>query len=244
MAPLFEHYRHSRPVYAPDLPGFGLSTRRDRPYTRAFFTEVVTALLVEVERLHGVAPDVIALSLTAEFAARAITQQGAPVHSLAVISPTGLGDRPLPPERVSRVIERVVQTPVLGKGLYALLTSKASIRFFLGKAFVNAVPTRLVDYAIATTKHPDAHWAPFAFLSMRLFTDDALGTLYVSVACPVLVLYDEDPNISFERLPELLQANPAVHSVRVTPTLGMPHWDATNATITALDTFWQANPSS
>src|SRR5580658_9862203 len=33
MRPLFRHYRGRRPVYALDLPGFGLSERGDRPYT-------------------------------------------------------------------------------------------------------------------------------------------------------------------------------------------------------------------
>ena len=37
MKPLFEHYRQQRPVYAPDLPGFGQSERADRSYSPEFY---------------------------------------------------------------------------------------------------------------------------------------------------------------------------------------------------------------
>jgi pimeloyl-ACP methyl ester carboxylesterase len=73
IAPLFEHYRSRRPVYALDLPGFGLSERSDRPYTPRLMTDALHAMLGEIRRLHGAVPvDALALSLSCEFLARPV----------------------------------------------------------------------------------------------------------------------------------------------------------------------------
>src|SRR5690349_11868446 len=94
MKPLFEHYRAIRPVYALDLPGFGLSDRSDRPYTPRLMTDAVLRLVADIRRTHADAPiNVIALSLGCEFAARAAPEAVNSFRSVALISPTGLDRR-------------------------------------------------------------------------------------------------------------------------------------------------------
>ena len=51
--PLFDHARATRPVYAIDLPGFGLSERSDRAYTPRLMTDAVLAAAAEIRRRHG-----------------------------------------------------------------------------------------------------------------------------------------------------------------------------------------------
>lgn len=240
MKPLFEHYRQQRPVYAPDLPGFGQSERADRSYSPEFYAEVISAFLDEVV---GEAADVVALSTSAEFAARASLTQDK-VSTLALISPTGFGARMPPGPATQDKLLRAFRTPVLGKALYSTLTVKASIRFFLNKNFVGRPPTELVDYAYRTTKAHGARHAPFHFLAMQLFTADAEATLYRQVRVPTLVLYDEDPNISFERLPGVLKDCPNWREARISPTLGMPHWELPVQTAAAMDTFWADTPEN
>ena len=48
MKPLFEHYRSRRPVYAPDLPGYGRSERNDIPYSPEMYADVLREFLAEV----------------------------------------------------------------------------------------------------------------------------------------------------------------------------------------------------
>ncbi len=232
--PLFEHYRQRRPVYAPDLPGFGQSERADRSYSGEFYAEVISAFLNEVV---GGEADVVALSTSAEFAARASLSQDK-VTSLILISPTGFGARPPPGPATQDKLLRVFRTPVLGKALYATLTVKPSIRFFLNKNFIGKPPAEMVDYGHRTTKAPGAHHAPFHFLAMKLFTANAVDALYRQVKIPTLVLYDEDPNISFERLPGVLEDCANWREARIRPTLGMPHWDEPAQTAAAMDAFW------
>lgn len=238
--PLFEHFRQQRPVYAPDLPGFGQSERADRSYSPEFYAEVISTFLDEVV---GEEADVVALSTSAEFAARASPGQDK-VASLVLISPTGFGARPPPGPATQDKLLRAFQTPVVGQALYRMLTVKPSIRFFLNKNFVGKPPAEMVDYGHRTTKAAGARHAPFHFLAMKLFTANAADTLYRQVQVPTLVLYDEDPNISFERLPGVLEECPNWREARISPTLGMPHWDQTAQTTAAMDAFWAGADNS
>ena len=236
--PLFERYRGSRPVYAPDLPGFGQSQRGARDYSPELYAETIRGFLSEV---IGGPADIVTLSTSAEFAARAALDSGN-VHSLALISPTGFGARPRPSRATRDRLSRVFNTPVIGSSLYRLLTIKPSVRYFLNMQFEGRPPAELVNYSHRTTNEAGARFAPFCFLSMRLFTDDAPATLYRWVTVPVLVLYDRDPNISFDRLPEMVDQCHNWRSVRISPTLGLPQWEEPEQTFAALDAFWAAEP--
>lgn len=236
MRPLFEQFSGQRPVIAPDLPGFGLSDRSDRQYTPELYAGAITELLQAVTDEPA---DIVALSLTAEFAARAVLQTPGICRSLAVISPTGLGDRDPPGPKTQDRLRRFFRLPLVGDGLYRTLTTRASIRYFLGKAFTGDTPEALVDYARATTRQPGASHAPFTFLSMKLFSPDARTTLYQPLPVPGLVIYDSDPNVGFDALPTLLDSAPQWQAARIAPTLGMPHWEQTAATVDALQAFWR-----
>ena len=67
----FEAYRGKRDVYALDLPGFGFSERADRVYSPDLYKDAILALLDRIGTSNEAPPDVIALSLGCEFAARA-----------------------------------------------------------------------------------------------------------------------------------------------------------------------------
>ena len=83
--PLFEHYRQRRPVYALDLPGFGFSERSDRPYLPRLMTDAVHAMVDEIQRVQGaVAIDVIGVSLSSEYVARAAQEAPARFRSVAL----------------------------------------------------------------------------------------------------------------------------------------------------------------
>ena len=236
MKPLFEHFAPQRPVFAPDLPGFGLSQRGDLPYSPDFYAQAVADV---VKQLEGPPPDVVALSLTCEFAARAVSQLGAQIRSLTLISPTGVGHRQPPPPETGARINRVLRVGWIGNTLWRALVSRPSIRYFLGQAFYGSAPGELVDYAVATAKVSGATAAPFSFLTMQLFTPEAAKALYAGLQIPTLLVYDQDPNIGFEQVPELLAANPAISERRIIPTRGLPQWERPDETFEALTGFWR-----
>ena len=92
MEPLFQHYRRDRTVYTLDLPGFGLSDRSERTYSPRLMTDALLAVFAHMRDIHGVpAVDVVGLSLSGEFVARAQSERPERVRRVALISPTEFG---------------------------------------------------------------------------------------------------------------------------------------------------------
>lgn len=189
--------------------------------------------------------DVIALSLSSEFTTEAARRRPELFNSLTLISPSGMMQRG---ETNTAQFANAfgfdgMAYPILSFRLWArpfydLLTTRRSLQWYLQKSFVGDVPDGMVNYAYSTAHQPGAEHAPLYFVAGRLFTTNALDRIYRQVATPTLVLYDRDPYVRFDRLPELLAANPAWQSKRIGPTLGLPHWEKPEATIEALEEFW------
>jgi hypothetical protein len=127
---------------------------------------------------------------------------------------------------------------LLDRGLYRVLTSRTSIRYFLGMSFEGAVPPEIIDYAYATSHRAGAHFAPYCFLSGGLFTTGARTNLYEPLTVPGLVIHDCDPNVTFTQLRTLLDTAPRWQAHRIAPTKGLPHWEQTDKTCSALEQFW------
>ncbi len=235
LKPLFQHFRASRPVFAPDLPGFGRSTRRVGTMTPSDFAKQIASIIDEMTPSEP--PDVIALSLGCEFVARAVVELGAAVRSLTFISPTGFSRRQPPAPQAQRRLKRLFDFAGFGRGAFKLLRLERSIRYFYGMNFSGFVPNELVTYALKTTRQSGAHEMPLQFLSMGLFTAKAAESLYSKLDVPVLVLFDKDPNVSFELFEEF-EANPAWQFKRIAPSLGMPQWEHPERTAGAIEAFF------
>lgn len=242
LKPLFEHYRGQRPVFALDLPGFGFSERTDRPYSPQLYVDAITDFLtMEVKE----PADIIALSLGSEFVAQVALAQPQLVKTLTLITPTGLGvsrtNNLRDTEKLTKTGETIygiLSVPFFTQAIFDLLTSRPSIRYFLGASFEGEPPDDFIDYAYATAHQPGARWAPLCFLGIKLFTWDIAERVYSKLPVPTLVLYDRDPNVTFERLPEVAKANKLWQPVQITPTRGLPHWEKLPETTAILDQFW------
>lgn len=235
LKPLFQHFRSYRSVYAPDLPGFGRSTRHVGMMTASEFAKNISSIIDQMSPSEP--PDVIALSLGCEFVARAVVECGANVRSLTFISPTGFSRRQPPPLQAQKRLRRLFDFAGFGRGAFKLLRLERSIRYFYGMNFSGSVPSELVAYALKTTRQPAAHEMPLQFLSMSLFTPNAVGSLYEKLDVPVLVLFDEDPNVTFE-LFEQFEDSPTWQFKRIGPSLGMPQWEHPEKTVAAIESFF------
>jgi pimeloyl-ACP methyl ester carboxylesterase len=239
MRPLFRAYRGKRPVYALDMPGYGFSERSNRVYSPEVFTHAILALLKRIEE----PVDLVALSLSCEFAAQVARQAPNEVRSLTMISPTGFHatteelDKQLNGRRGSKM-HRCLSFPLWARPLYDLLTTRRSIRYFLQKSFVGAVPEDLVGYAYDTAHQPGAEHAAFAFVSGVLFTPRVRLRVYDNLELPVLVIYDADPYVDFGMLPPYVALHDNWQARRISPTRGLPHFEKLAETTRALDQFW------
>ena len=192
--PVYDHLRTFRRVYSVELPGYGHSDRSGRSYDIRLFTDAVHDMLDLIERETGAQPvDALALSLSSEFLARAAVEKPERLRTLAFVTPTGFSKGSTRAhgglrKKVSREmpgLHKVLSFPLWGHGLYSLLTSKRSIRYFLERTWGSKqIDDQMVEYDHITTHQPGAEHAPFAFLSGRLFSRD-IRDLYERLTQPV-----------------------------------------------------------
>lgn len=241
--PVFEHFRASRRVYAVDLPGYGHSDRSARRYDIPLFVAAVDDMLDLIDRHDGGQPvDVLALSLAAEFAARAAVRRPQRFASLALATPTGFrrgSSRLRGPEGATREVPalyRVVSFPLWGEALFRALVSRRSIAYFLRRTFGSAaVDPGLIDYAYRTSHQPGARHAPFAFLSGRLFSAD-IRAVYERLTGPVWLAHGTRGDFRDFSEADWVRARPN-WTVDAFPTGAMPYFEQPAAFFAAYRQF-------
>jgi pimeloyl-ACP methyl ester carboxylesterase len=240
--PLYEHYRTDRTVYALELPGFGFSDRSEREYTPRLMTDAIDAMVKEIARLHGPVPvDALALSLSCEFLARAASEQPGTFRSLALVSPTGFSGaapRNGPPgsTRGMPLLRGFLTLPLWSRAVFALLTSRRSVRFFLEKTWGSkAIDEGMLEYDWLTARQPGAHHAPYCFVSGFLFSND-ISRVYQSLAVPVFMVHGLRGDFVDYQQKQAFEAKPN-WTIRVSPTGALPHFEMLEAFTRDYDKF-------
>jgi pimeloyl-ACP methyl ester carboxylesterase len=240
--PLFEHYRRVRPVYALELPGFGFSQRGPRDYTPRLMSDAVAEMAAEIRTLHnGQAADAIALSLGCEFLARAASESPQDFASLALVSPTAFnGEQPRRgapgTTRGMPALYRFFACSLWSATLFALLSSRRSIRYFLRKTFGSSrVPPDLIDYAWRTSHQPGARHAPYRFVSGFLFSADAF-CFYEALRLPVWLAHGVRGDFQDYRLTRLMDGREN-WTVQVFQSGALPHFEAFEQFVARFDAF-------
>jgi pimeloyl-ACP methyl ester carboxylesterase len=243
MAPLFEHYRRSRPVWTLDLPGYGHSDRTDRLYTPRLMTDAVLAVVQQMVEVTGhAAVDVLSLSLGGEFAARAQTEAPDRIRRLAMVSPTGLNARkprrgPPGSTLMQGWLYRWLTRAGRGEWIFRNLTRPAVIRYFLRRTFGRReIDESLWRFAAKTAREPGARHAPLCFVSACLFSAD-IQTVYEAMRCPVWVSMATRGDFTNYQGRKTLEhhANWEFHAVEGG---AMPYFEDLQAFTKRLDPFW------
>lgn len=240
--PLYEHYRQFRTVYALELPGFGHSDRSKRVYSVRIMTDAILAMLRVIQDDHGRTPiDALAVSLPAEFLARAITEMPLAFRSAALVSPTGFtttknkskgkdGTRAMP------WLHAIFDFPLWSEGFFRLLTSRPSIRFFLKKTWGSDNYDRgLAEYDYLTTHQPGARHAPYYFVAGYLFSKDILR-FYHALTLPVWMSHGVRGDFVDYGAKSSVEGRPNWR-IDVFQTGAMPHMEAEAAFIARYDAF-------
>jgi pimeloyl-ACP methyl ester carboxylesterase len=235
--PFFTAFRGRRPVFAPDLPGFGASDRHDHVYSPALYTFAIMQLLEEIATKDA-PPDVIALGLSSELAARAARDRPDLFNSLTLVSPTGFSES-APGLEKSDLRRLLLELPIAREGLFGLLAMRASIHHFLARSFAGPIDPGLARYANLTARQPGAQHALAYFLRGELFTPRVAEMIYAKVHVPTLVLHDGDPHTDFAKLERFIALHPAWRHRRIAPTRGLPHFEKPEETFAALEAFWR-----
>ena len=240
--PLYEHYQRSRRVYAFDLPGYGLSSRSDRPYSIRLMTGAINAVTSLIREQCGAAAcDALALSLSSEFLARASLERPGFYRSLALVSPTGFnaGTPRRGPAGASvgkPWLHRVLRGPGWGGPLFRALTRPAVIRYFLARTWGSKnIDETLWRYDILTARQPGAQHAPLYFLSAMLFAAD-IQDVYERLELPVWVSHGVRGDFTNYRNLKLLERRPN-WTVTVFQTGALPQFEVLEEFCLAYDRF-------
>jgi pimeloyl-ACP methyl ester carboxylesterase len=240
--PLYEYYRQSRTVYALELPGFGHSERGKREYSVRVMTDAILLCVREIQNVHGRGPiDALAVSLSSEFLARAVTETPLKFRTLALVSPTGFrsrdktakwrdGTRGLPG------LHAFFEFPLWSEAFFRLLTSRASIRYFLRKTWGSPdIDEGLAEYDYLTTHLPGAQHAPYYFVSGFLFSQDILR-IYQSLTLPVWMSHGVRGDFVDYSNKTVVEGR-ANWTIDVFQTGAMPHFEAREAFLRSYDAF-------
>lgn len=190
--PLFDRFKDSRRVYAPDLPGFGMSDRSNRPYDVKLYLNAVLDMLDAIRAEQPTTTvDALAVSLSAEFLARAARDTPDAWRSVTLVTPTGFraGSQELRAAegetREIKALSLIIKAPLWRRALFLGLVRPAVIRYFLRRTYgSNAIDEGLASYCDETTHQEGAEYAPLAFLSGALFSKD-IRDVYEALRLPV-----------------------------------------------------------
>ncbi|MBM4227053.1 MAG: alpha/beta fold hydrolase [Gammaproteobacteria bacterium] len=240
--PLFESLRQGHRVYAPDLPGFGLSARPAIVHTPRVMTDALATVQAAIAERHPGRPlDALAVSLGCEFLARAASENPAAYRSLALVSPTGFrGARPPYGSAGStRALPRLhafLTRQLWRRRLFDLLTSRRSIRFFLRKTWGDKhIDEQMFEYAWRTARAPGAEHAPLCFLSGFLFSAD-IGRVYETLRMPVWMVHGTRGDFVDYRLKNVLALSSG-WSFDVMQAGALPYFEQPQAFLTAWEQF-------
>jgi pimeloyl-ACP methyl ester carboxylesterase len=179
MEPLATAFR----VYAPDLPGFGLSDRLHIDYSAALYTLLVEDFLRDVVQQPAT---LVASGLSCNYAVAVAQRSPALCERLVLLSPTTLfGSHPrqvLPPA--------FAQAPVLATLLYSLASTRPALRYVVRRqraADHSEVAPEEINYLYAASHQFGAARAPMALLAGKLEVD--VSDEFANLKQPTLLLW-------------------------------------------------------
>ena len=178
-------------VIAPDLPGFGCSDRPPLRYSATLYTEFVDDFLTEYDE-----PSVVASSLSAAYTLGALTSDPElSVRELLLICPTTIAG----PEPPKQGLQELFRLPLVGTGLFNLVASKPSIRYFNadhGYYDMTAVSDDWLAYEWRTTHQPNARFAPASFISGYLNAEVDLADAIDTLGIEPTIVWGRDADIT------------------------------------------------
>ncbi|WP_276281931.1 alpha/beta fold hydrolase [Halorussus caseinilyticus] len=185
---IFKQLAKTHHVIAPDLPGFGRSDRPPLTYSAALYTAFVTDFAEDLTEDAAC----VATSLSGAYATLAQQQSGA-FSRLLLVAPTGdTGSR-------RTWLRSLFRSPVVGQGLFNLLTSKRSLHVFDNREAYSTEASyteRDVKYQWQTSHQPGARFAPASFVSGYLDPDVDLGEELARLDVPVTIVWGRDATVS------------------------------------------------
>ena len=187
---LFSLLAQRHRVVAFDLLGCGLSAKPNLNYSADLFTDQIVDALGEF--FSGPAT-VVGSSLGAAFVLRAAARAPERVGALIAICPTGLaGALDDEPTFARGGVTTAIRAPIIGESLFNILSSRASIRWFLeNRSYADkaSVTKEIVDHYYSVAHQVGARFAAAYFVGGGLNCNVARDLPFVEA--PLLIAWGE-----------------------------------------------------
>ena len=231
---LAQHHR----VVAFDLLGCGLSDKPNVAYSAELFVEQIVDALTE---FGDESAAIVGSSLGAAFAIRAAMRASDRVERIAAICPAGMAGTLDRDSGVgTSLVTTLLRSPLLGEGLFNVLASKPSIRWFLQhRTFADPqrVTPEIVAHYYAVSHQPGARYVPAALVGGLLNCDVARDLPFLTI--PLLIMWGEkapaiNPRSNAE---EYLRLAKGARLVTFAESALLPHEEEPEAVDEALELF-------
>ncbi len=176
---LAQQYR----VYAPDLPGFGLSDRPQMDYAADTYIHLLHDFLSEVVKQPAT---LLASGLSCNYAVVVANRFPELCQRLILISPVELFGG----EQKQDLFKDLIRLPATGSLFYPLLCTRAALRIRIARLHQlsqETIPASDVDYLYASTHQFGGQHAPMALLSGKLTLD--ASQQFEELTQPTLILW-------------------------------------------------------
>lgn len=234
----------TRRVVLVDWLGFGTSDRPDVRYGPALYErhlELIRGAALLEQEGEGIdtSVDVVALSLPSQYIVVSAVRHPERFRRCVLISPTGFGRFGKPAGAVGRLSYRFLKWSQLGRLLFRVLATRASISWFLRQIYVSdaAITDEQIDYAVSTTRQPGAWYAALRFVFGRL-DDPRAEDAYRHVTVPVAMLFGDRPRFTDPAAARKVAAsNPHLCIEEIGNSGDLPHREQPPATTAAILRF-------
>ena len=174
------------PAYALDLLGFGASDRPPIRYTAQLYIDLVRDFTREV---IGRPPHALGSSLGATYLIAAEAANPGLLAQITAVGPAGISRLYDTGSVLNHAVEALFRTKIPGTALFRALVSRPSIRFFLKDIYSNpkSLTPEAVELFWLSANHPNARYAPAAFVGMSLNRN--LKSTANAVSCPIHLIW-------------------------------------------------------
>ncbi len=206
-------------VIAPDLVGFGESSRPDVVFEAADYVQMLAEFIRAIECSE--APVIVASGLGAGLCVRLAVEHPALVARLILHMPNGTGD--CGQHRLTWFSRLIYRLPLLARFLYRNhLSTRSAVAHWLRKAvFVDPalVTEEIIDVFATCAQQPGAEFAAVRWMGGGLRLD--LAAALNAVARPVALLWGGEGSADAEEIGRRFRRLAAAASLTVFPTAGI-----------------------
>jgi pimeloyl-ACP methyl ester carboxylesterase len=176
-------------TYSIDMLGFGASAHPELFYTAEIYLELLHDFLVEVVARPAA---LVGSSLGGAYAVATAARHPALATAVCAIGPAGVTRLDTPSGAGGAFAQGLLRSPLLGSALFGALTSKAGMRTFLKKIYVNrdTLTDEVLELYARGAQQPGARFAPAAFVGMRLNID--IKADLANMPCRFMLVWGKD----------------------------------------------------